>query len=216
MMVVLPNREGTSRPLCQCRPLTEPPRGATKRLLRRLGAVVLREHVLHRVLGKAGTAHGCVAGSDSLLGAARVHKGGAAACKGGLVKVAFAVRKGHPGATAQRRAPECACSTVQNQLLRSRMAADQSADVLLQAEIQAGPEMYPCRPGVPRTGVGEADVAGRLALPSRAAVAVAALRLSAADCCLFHNVSWIQAGLPQARILRITFSVSRVSQSVSG
>jgi hypothetical protein len=35
-------------------------------------------------------------------------------------------------------------------------------------------------------------VAGRLALPSRAAVAVAALRLSAADCCLFHNVSWIQ------------------------
>eukprot|EP01047_Picozoa_sp_COSAG01_P080626 COSAG01_NODE_15751_length_1303_cov_2.601329_1_plen_28_part_10 len=28
-------------------------------------------------------------------------------------------------------------------------------------------------------------MAGRLALPSRAAVAVAALRLSAADCCLF-------------------------------
>ena len=47
----------------------------------------------------------------------------------------------------------------------------------------------PCRPGVPRTGVGEADVVGRLALPSRAAVVVAALRLSAADCCLFHNVS---------------------------
>jgi hypothetical protein len=42
---------------------------------------------------------------------------------------------------------------------------------------------------VPRTGVGEADVAGRLALPSQAAVAVAALRLSAAVCCLFHNVS---------------------------
>ena len=40
MMVVLPNREGTSRPLCQSRPLTEPPRGAAKRLLRRLGAVV--------------------------------------------------------------------------------------------------------------------------------------------------------------------------------
>jgi hypothetical protein len=48
-------------------------------------------------------------------------------------------------------------------------------------------------------------VAGRLALPSRAAVAVAALRLSAADCCLFHNVSWIQ-GYPD-----FTYALSDVS-----
>eukprot|EP01047_Picozoa_sp_COSAG01_P057519 COSAG01_NODE_6659_length_3559_cov_49.560694_2_plen_193_part_00 len=48
---------------------------------------------------------------------------------------------------------------------------------------------HPCRPGMPRTGVGDADVASIPTQPSRATCCALGGLSAAANCCLFHNVS---------------------------